>query len=81
MHAGHMQALVAEGAGAIGIGEGHDDQIADFHGANLGPDRFHDADGFVSHPQATFGKRLEAPIRRALPQMQVRATRMRASLA
>ena len=44
-----MQSFVAEDAGAVGVGERHDDEIADFHGANVGADGFDDADRLVSH--------------------------------
>src|SRR5947207_3889130 len=47
-----MQRFVAEDASAVGKRERHDDEIADFHGANVGPDGFDDADGLVSHAAA-----------------------------
>ena len=47
-----MQRFVAEDAGAVGVGERYNDEIADFHRANVGPDGVHDADGLVSHAAA-----------------------------
>jgi hypothetical protein len=41
---------MAEVACAIGVGEGHDDEVADVQGADVGADRLDDADGLVSHP-------------------------------
>ena len=47
-----LQSFVAEDAGAVGVRERHDDEIAGFHAANVGPDGFDDADGLVSHASA-----------------------------
>ena len=47
-----MQSFVAEDASAVGVRERHDDEIAGFHGANVGADGFDDADGLVSHAAA-----------------------------
>jgi hypothetical protein len=44
-----VQPFVAEGASAVGVRERHDDEVTRFDGANVGPDRFDDADGLVSH--------------------------------
>ena len=47
-----MQCFVAEDAGAVGARERHDDDIADFQGANIGASGFDDVDGLVSHAAA-----------------------------
>jgi hypothetical protein len=47
-----VQSFVAEDASAVGVRERHDDDAADFHGANIGADGFDDADGLVSHASA-----------------------------
>ena len=49
-----MQCFVAEDAGAVGVRKRHDDEIADFFTANVGPDSFYDADGLVSHAAVGF---------------------------
>jgi hypothetical protein len=51
-----VQPFVAEGAGAIGPGERHDDQISGFDGSHVGPHRFDYADGLMPHD--TTGDRL-----------------------
>ena len=45
-----LQPFAAELARPIGIGEGHDNEVADVQGADVGADRLHYADGLVSHP-------------------------------
>ena len=47
-----LQPCAAELAGAIRVGERHDDQVADFHGADVRADGVHDADGLVAHGTA-----------------------------
>ena len=47
---------MAEVAGAVGIGERHDDQIAILHFAHVGADRLDDADGLVAHAAASLGR-------------------------
>jgi hypothetical protein len=48
-----LQSFVTEDAGAVGVGERHDNQIASLHGADTGTDRFDDADSFVTHATAS----------------------------
>jgi hypothetical protein len=47
-----VEPLAAEETCAVGVGEGHDDDIADLHGADVGAHGFDDADGLVAHPAA-----------------------------
>ena len=44
-----MQALVAEGAGAVGEREWHHDNVAPLHGADVRADLLDDADRLVAH--------------------------------
>ena len=43
---------MAEDAGAVGVCERHDDEIAAFHGANILTNGFNDADCLMSHAAA-----------------------------
>jgi Bacterial regulatory helix-turn-helix protein, lysR family len=49
VEARRVQSFVAEDARAVGVGERHDDDVADVHGADVGADGFDDADGLVAH--------------------------------
>ena len=49
MDARGLQPLVAEHAGAVGVGERHHDDVAALHGADVGADGLDDADGLVAH--------------------------------
>jgi hypothetical protein len=75
-----LQPFAAELACAIGIGEGHDDEVADVQGADVGADRLDDADGLVSHPPpgVVLPGGLVWP--ESVPQIAARLTRTRASV-
>ena len=47
-----VKSFVTEDAGAVGVRERHDEDIADVHRANVGADGLDDADRFVSHSAA-----------------------------
>ena len=61
VHARGVQALVAEGAGAVGERERHHDQVAALDGAHVGADVLDDADRLVAHRA---GRSRSAPGRR-----------------
>jgi hypothetical protein len=62
MEARGVKPLVAEGAGAVGVGERHDDEVAGVHGANVRADGLDHADGLMAHP-ATALARFQRPVR------------------
>ena len=51
-----LQAVVAEDACSVGVGERHHDQIAPLHRANLGADVLDDPDRLVAHDACTFSR-------------------------
>jgi hypothetical protein len=48
-----VQSFAAEGARAVGVGGRDDDDVAGFHGADVGTNGFDDADALVSHAAAS----------------------------
>ena len=76
-----LQSLLAEVAGAVGVGERRDDDVARLHGADVGADLLDDADELVAHRA---GRPSSCSIwlygHRSLPQMQARVTRTSASV-
>src|SRR5215216_1648116 len=47
-----VKAVVAEDTGTVRVRERHDDEVAGFHGADVGADGLDDADGLVAHADA-----------------------------
>ena len=76
-----LQPFVAEDAGAVGVRERRDDDIARLHRADIGAGVLDDADELVAHRPARVAR---APSglygHRSLPQMQARVTRTSASV-
>ena len=56
MEARCIQSLLAEDAGAVGVGKGHHDDISGLQSTNVGADCFDDADRLVPHPAALIGR-------------------------
>ncbi len=66
-----VESLVAEDAGAVGVGERHHDDVADLYGADVGSDCLDDTDRLVAHgPAARPAGSIRLYGQRSLPQMQ-----------
>jgi hypothetical protein len=76
-----VEAVPAERAGVIGVGERHDDGVAQLEGGDLAADLFDDADGLMAHPPA-FGGVVQVVVGvRSAPQTQAWVTRMITSVS
>ena len=62
VEARRVESLVAEDAGAVGVGERHDDQLSDLYGAHVGSDCLDHTDRLVAHGSAAL-RRLHKVVR------------------